>query len=204
MLWWDRRGDGRERSARVPCCGIDTHIADVLTVLDGRRAVAVVGHSFGGVIADGVVARSPESVRAVAAYESCVAWAPGWDDRVMLGVLASVDPEAAALRLMFGGRHDEMSGAERERRRALGRGGLRRRGAVGSRGSTVRARSRTVSRRLRRERRSRDARSDRVSRTPVGLGRVRHGTRCRSTTPTAPTPEGFAMLVRRAIELSRA
>ena len=117
MLWWDRRGYGLEGNSTGAAVGIDTHIADVLTVLDGRRAV-VVGHSFGGVIAMGVAARSPESVRAVAAYESSVAWAPGWDDRVIQGVLASLDPEAAALRLMFGGRYDEMSGAERERRRS--------------------------------------------------------------------------------------
>ena len=88
MLWWDRRGYGPEGNSPGAAVGIDTHIADVLTVLDGRRAV-VVGHSFGGVIAMGVAARSPESVRAVAAYESSVAWAPGWDDRVILGVLAS-------------------------------------------------------------------------------------------------------------------
>ncbi len=116
MLWWDRRGYGSAANTSSAAVGIDTQISDVLTVLAGRRAV-VVGHSFGGIIAMGVAARAPESVEAVVAYESCVAWAPGWDDRAMQGVFLSEDPEASALRLMFGERYDEMSGQERERRR---------------------------------------------------------------------------------------
>jgi pimeloyl-ACP methyl ester carboxylesterase len=116
MLCWDRRGYGSAANTSGVAVGIDTHISDVLTVLDGRRAV-VVGHSFGGIIAMGVAARAPESVEAVVAYESCVAWAPGWDDRAMQGVFVSEDPEASALRLMFGERYEEMSGEERQRRR---------------------------------------------------------------------------------------
>jgi pimeloyl-ACP methyl ester carboxylesterase len=201
MLWWDRRGYGPEANTPGATVGIDTHIADVLTVLDGRRAV-VVGHSFGGVIAMGVAARAPESVGAVVAYESSVAWAPGWDDRVMLGVFASEDPEAAALRLMFGGRYDEMRGEERERRRSdaavflaeersVRQGAPYELAAVGcpvvygvSDAAVMPAVTGYLVRRL----------PSVEFVTLPGAGHHAHRT----------DPEGFAMLVRRAIELSRA
>jgi len=50
LAWYDRRGYGASANASGVPAGIDVHIADLVRVLDGRRAV-VVGHSFGGVVA---------------------------------------------------------------------------------------------------------------------------------------------------------
>ena len=115
MLWYDRRGYGASAGVAAPV-GIDVHVADLLTVLDGRRAV-LVGHSFGGVIAMGVAVRAPESVGALVLYETSLAWVPGWDDSIMQGVFASDDPETAALRVMLGARYDAMGKEEQARRR---------------------------------------------------------------------------------------
>jgi pimeloyl-ACP methyl ester carboxylesterase len=81
--------------------GIDRHVDDLLAVLDGDPAV-VVGHSFGGVVALGAAATAPQIVEAVVAYETNIAWTPGWDDGAMRLVHESDDPEAEALRLMLG------------------------------------------------------------------------------------------------------
>lgn len=116
MLWYDRRGYGGSAGAADAPVAIDGHITDLLSVLDGRRAV-VVGHSFGGVTAMGAAARAPQSVLAVVLYETSVAWVPGWDDGVMRQVLGDEDPEGAGLRVMLGDRYDTMSDDERARRR---------------------------------------------------------------------------------------
>jgi pimeloyl-ACP methyl ester carboxylesterase len=115
MLWYDRRGYGTAASGAPPV-GVGTHIADLVAVLDGRRAV-VVGHSFGGVTAMGAAVKAPELVQALVLYETSTAWVPGWDDGVMADVLASPDPEDAALRLMLGPRYHSMGEDERRRRR---------------------------------------------------------------------------------------
>jgi pimeloyl-ACP methyl ester carboxylesterase len=115
MLLYDRRGYG-DSAGRVEPVGAEVHIADLVAVLDGRRAI-VVGHSFGGVIATGAASAAPELVDALVLYETSMAWAPGWDDAVMSAVLDAADPEEAALRLMLGNRYDSLSDAERARRR---------------------------------------------------------------------------------------
>lgn len=116
MLWYDRRGYGAAVDLPGPAVGVDGHVADLLVLLDGRRAV-LVGHSFGGLTVLGTAAASPEQIAAIALYESMVAWAPGWDDSVMRGVLADPDPETAGLRMMLGERYAAMDDAERARRR---------------------------------------------------------------------------------------
>jgi pimeloyl-ACP methyl ester carboxylesterase len=113
--WYDRRGYGRSRDADGPH-GIDTHVADLVAMLDGRRTI-VVGHSFGGVTAMGAAVRGGGAVGALVLYETSMAWVPGFDDRVMAGVLSAEDPEAAGLRMMLGERYDAMSDDERARRR---------------------------------------------------------------------------------------
>ena len=50
-------------------------------------------------------------------YETSMAWVPGWDDGVMEAVLRSDDPEDAGLRMMLGERYETMSEEERARRR---------------------------------------------------------------------------------------
>jgi pimeloyl-ACP methyl ester carboxylesterase len=113
MLWYDRRGYGGSTSGAPP--GIDGHIADLLAVLGERRAV-LVGHSFGGVTAMGAAVQAPDLVDALMLYETSMAWVPGWDDGVMVGVLRSDDPEDAGLRMMLGERYETMSEEERARR----------------------------------------------------------------------------------------
>lgn len=114
MLWYDRRGYGGSAGGVPP--GIDGHIADLLAVLGGRRAV-LVGHSFGGVTAMGAAVQAPDLVDALTLYETSMAWVPGWDDGVMEGVLRSDDPEHAGLRIMLGERYETMSDDERAQRR---------------------------------------------------------------------------------------
>jgi pimeloyl-ACP methyl ester carboxylesterase len=115
VLWYDRRGYATSAGPGEPA-GVDRHVEDLVAVLDGRRAV-VVGHSFGGVIAMGAAVRAPQVVEALVLYETSMAWAPGWDDEVMQGVLGSHDPEGAGLRMMLGDRYDAMNADERARRR---------------------------------------------------------------------------------------
>lgn len=101
VRWYDRRGYGASREVEHVPAGIDRHVDDLLTVLDGEPAV-VVGHSFGGVVALGAAAAAPALVEAVVVYETNIAWTPGWDDGAMRLVHESDDPEGEALRLMMG------------------------------------------------------------------------------------------------------
>ncbi|MHB8891736.1 MAG: alpha/beta fold hydrolase [Candidatus Limnocylindrales bacterium] len=70
----DRRGSGTGRLAPgAPIAGLDlaVHLADIVAYLDARgiARAAVVGVSFGGVLAVELAARHPERVAAVVAYE---------------------------------------------------------------------------------------------------------------------------------------
>ena len=56
-------------------------------------------------------------MEAVVAYETSMAWVPGWDDTVMQGIFAHADPADAGLRMMLGDRVDSLSDDERARRR---------------------------------------------------------------------------------------
>jgi len=116
ILYYDRRGYGENAPAAIDGpVGVETHIDDLIEVLDGRHAL-VIGHSFGGVTALGAAVRAPELVDAIATYETSLAWSPGWDDTVMRGILAGPDPADAGLRLMLGERYDRMDDDERARR----------------------------------------------------------------------------------------
>ncbi len=67
----DRRGSGTSRILRPRPIEVATHIEDLTAYLDARgiERAAVVGVSFGGVVALELAARRPERVIAVAAYE---------------------------------------------------------------------------------------------------------------------------------------
>jgi pimeloyl-ACP methyl ester carboxylesterase len=117
MVLYDRRGYGASVAAGDDPVGVDRHIADLVDLLDGQQAV-VVGHSFGGVTAMGATVRAPELVHTLVLYETSMAWVPEWDDGVMTGVLASDDPEDAALRMMLGPSYSEIRDDPRARRRA--------------------------------------------------------------------------------------
>jgi pimeloyl-ACP methyl ester carboxylesterase len=114
LLWYDRRGYGDSAGAPGVPADINVHIEDLVTVLDGRRAV-VVGHSFGGVVAAGAAVRAPASVEALVLHESVLGWAPEWDDRMLRRLLWGDEPEWAGLRLMLGERYDAMSAQTLER-----------------------------------------------------------------------------------------
>ncbi len=76
MITYDRRGYGR--SVDVPVeSGIDRHVADLVTVIGGRRVIAV-GHSFGGLVVLGLAAQFPHQVAALVVYEPPLSWLPWW------------------------------------------------------------------------------------------------------------------------------
>ena len=113
IVSYDRRGyGGAVADPRAAPVDIDCHITDLLTILDGRRAI-VAGHSFGGVAALGAAARAPQIVEGVMLWETSIAWAPGWDDTIMGAVFEDPDPEQAALRLMLAGRYEAMDDDQR-------------------------------------------------------------------------------------------
>jgi pimeloyl-ACP methyl ester carboxylesterase len=115
MTWYDRRGYGASVAADGAPAGVDTHVDDLIDILDGRRAV-LVGHSFGGVTVLGAALRAPELVASVVLYETGLAWLPGWDDTFMQAVLWGEDPEGEGVRMMYGARFDEMSHDDRATR----------------------------------------------------------------------------------------
>jgi pimeloyl-ACP methyl ester carboxylesterase len=126
VLLYDRRGYGRSIDAGPPF-GVEQHVADLIDLLAGRPA-AVVGHSYGGVVALAAAQGQPELVRSVGAYESPMAWMAWWPEDTAGGIAVTVasegGPEAAAewfLRRMLGDRWDTLPEATRRARRAEGR-----------------------------------------------------------------------------------
>jgi pimeloyl-ACP methyl ester carboxylesterase len=108
MWWYDRRGYGTASKAPGTPATVPTHIEDILTILDGRRAV-LIGHSFGGVSVLGAAVRAHEQIEAIGLYETPIAWAPGWDDSPLQRVFRADDPVETGLRMLFGERLDAMT-----------------------------------------------------------------------------------------------
>ena len=79
VLRYDRRGYGRSRTAGAPV-GVDGHVQDLLALVAARAGgrAAVVGHSYGGVVALAAAARRPDVVVAVGAFEAPLSWLPWW------------------------------------------------------------------------------------------------------------------------------
>jgi len=73
---YDRRGYGRSAPHPGPFT-MDGQVADLMTVLAGRRAV-VLGHSYGGNVALALAARDPMAIAGVVTYESPQSWQPWW------------------------------------------------------------------------------------------------------------------------------
>lgn len=98
VVIYDRRGYGRSAAVAGPF-GVEHQVADLLTVLDGRPG-AVVGHSYGGVVALAGAAAAPHLVRCVGAYEAPQPWQPWWTQGTAGGAAVEVartaGPEAAA------------------------------------------------------------------------------------------------------------
>jgi pimeloyl-ACP methyl ester carboxylesterase len=100
---YDRRGYGRSVDVGPPA-GLDDHVADLLTIVDGRQCV-LFGHSFGGLVALVAATRAPDLVLAVAAYEPPQPWLPWWPGTSPAGAAAGAAPADAAeafLRRMAG------------------------------------------------------------------------------------------------------
>ena len=129
MVWFDRRGYGKNADADGAPAGVDRHIDDVVDVLDGRRAI-VAGHSFGGVIAIGAAVRAPEAVDAVAVYETNMAWVAGLGRyRDAADLRRGRSRRRRAPHDAGDDRFDGLAGADRDRRMRDGRA-LHRRGAI--------------------------------------------------------------------------
>lgn len=95
ILRYDRRGYGR--SPHEGPFDMAHQVADLVTLLDGRRAV-LIGHSYGGNVALATATRHPDLVAGVAIYESPQSWEPWWPQRSAGGaaIAAGDDPAVAA------------------------------------------------------------------------------------------------------------
>ena len=124
VLRYDRRGYGRSAPHDGPF-GMNEQVADLVSLLDGRRAV-LVGHSYGGNVALATAARHVELVAGVAVYEAPMSWERSWPGTTAGAVaLAShQDNETAAelfmRRLVGDQRWEELPERTRATRRAEG------------------------------------------------------------------------------------
>ncbi|MEY3091734.1 MAG: hypothetical protein RLZZ269_1540 [Actinomycetota bacterium] len=98
---YDRRGYARSRDLVGPF-DVSAHTSDLVQVLEacrseGRRS-AVVGHSFGGVVALAAASQRPDLVDGLVVYESPMSWEPWWSrNSGGAAALQSADrPELAA------------------------------------------------------------------------------------------------------------
>ena len=98
---YDRRGYARSRDLVGPF-DVLAHTSDLVQVLEacrseGRRS-AVVGHSFGGVVALAAASQRPDLVDGLVVYESPMSWEPWWSrNSGGAAALQSADrPELAA------------------------------------------------------------------------------------------------------------
>lgn len=124
VLRYDRRGYGRSFPHDGPYT-MGAQVADLVGLLDGRRAV-LVGHSYGGNIALATAERHADVVAGVAVYEMPLSWEPWWPGSTAgsIAVAAGGRPGEAAehfMRRMIGNRRWEaLPERTREARRAEG------------------------------------------------------------------------------------
>lgn len=102
--------DDRRRGRQA--CGVDGHVDDLVSVLDGRPSV-VVGHRFGGIVGLVAARREASVVRAVAAFEAPMPWAPWWPGSTPGGPAAA---EAFLRRMIGDERWDALPGREKRLR----------------------------------------------------------------------------------------
>lgn len=127
VVRYDRRGYGRSLDAGPPA-GLEDHVDDLLSILDGRPGV-VAGHSYGGVVALAAAERHPEVVAGIVAFEAPMPWRPWWPSTTPGGsalARSSADGHAgdaaeAFLRRMLGDeRWEALPAGMRRQRRAEG------------------------------------------------------------------------------------
>lgn len=79
VIVYDRRGYGRSRNVAPAARDFADHAADLVDLLDGRRAV-VVGQSIGGNVAMATAVSAPGLVAALGVWEPANAWCDWWPD----------------------------------------------------------------------------------------------------------------------------
>lgn len=123
VLAYDRRGYGRSSHLGPPAT-FSEQVGDLLSVLDGRPAVAF-GHSLGGDIVLATETRHPGLISAALVWEPPQPWLPFWpSDSTTRGAPSELHPEDRAewfMRRMVGDRiWERLPSATRRQRRAEG------------------------------------------------------------------------------------
>jgi pimeloyl-ACP methyl ester carboxylesterase len=125
VLRYDRRGYGRSAPHDGPF-GMAGQVQDLVSLLDGRRAV-LVAHSYGGNVALATAALHPELVAGVALYETPMSWTSWWPGTTAGSVATASrersDADAAEVfmrRLIGDRRWEELPERTRATRRAEG------------------------------------------------------------------------------------
>jgi pimeloyl-ACP methyl ester carboxylesterase len=95
VISYDRRGYAQSRDVVPPALGIDDHVADLESVVAGRRAV-LVGHSYGGTVVLCFAARHPELTAIAFVYEPGLGWRESWPGESSANPFAGVTAEQAA------------------------------------------------------------------------------------------------------------
>lgn len=120
VVTYDRRGYAGSSGAPLSAT-LDGHVEDLLSVLDGRRAVAL-GHSFGGAVVLAAAASRSDLIPAAVVWEPPQPWRPDRPGATAgAAALAQSDPAEAAelfMRRMVG---DELWARLPERTRRLRR-----------------------------------------------------------------------------------
>lgn len=124
VVAYDRRGYGRS-SHLGPPEDFDVQVADLVEVLDGRRAVAF-GHSIGGDVVLTTICRHPGLITSAVVWEPPQPWLPFWPaesaSRNAGSHLAPEDRAEWFMRRMVGDRvWERLPSATRAQRRAEGR-----------------------------------------------------------------------------------
>jgi pimeloyl-ACP methyl ester carboxylesterase len=125
VIRYDRRGYGRSIGLG-PCADLAVHAEDLLTVVaaTGPGPAAVVGHSFGGLVALTAACGHPELIPSVGAFESPAPWARWWRPTDPPWASPGMNPAEVAeafLRRAIGDRvWERLPGGTRAERRAEG------------------------------------------------------------------------------------
>ena len=122
VLRYDRRGYAKSWPHSGPF-GIAHQAADLVELLDGRRAV-LFGHSYGGDVALATAELLGNQIAGVSTYETPLSWKDWWPRTTAgaISVASSVDEAAEAfmIRLIGQRRWDELPERTRQERRQEG------------------------------------------------------------------------------------
>jgi len=121
VVTYDRRGYNHSRAMTV-ARSLEQHVDDLVAVAGAGPAV-VIGHSYGGDVALGAAIASPETIRAVGAYEPPLPWMEWWPRR-SASAITNEDPaefaEGFFRRVVGEGGWDRLTPATRQARQADG------------------------------------------------------------------------------------